>query len=139
MKHDPVQNAPVRKNPIHSVLTTLPVVMLLAGLAFYYLAEKNQREGKLLMQHTVLLQGQYKGISAQGKSADSRRILWVSTDLGLRGGRLTAQQAAWLDELDKGALIEVAAAPRVDGSTVLWVFRVVHAGRVVFDSAVADK
>jgi len=40
---------PKEKNPIHSILTALPILMLVAGLYIYYKGESQQRVGRALL------------------------------------------------------------------------------------------
>ena len=115
----------MRKNPIESVLTALPVIMLVGGLIFYYSSEKKQRNGALMMEQSIQISGGYNGISEQGAKVDSQRILWVQTADRLRGGRITQLQALQLasSDLKKGQQLMVSMAPRVAGSNTRWVYR----------------
>jgi len=117
------------KNPIESVLTALPLLMVIIGVGFYYYNERKQSGGDLYLEQTQHHIGDYVGLSQQGKSVKAQRILWFETaDKKQRGARVNYQQAQRLlelqeDKLQKGVAIELWAAPRVAGSAVLWLYR----------------
>lgn len=127
------KTAPLKKNPIHSLITTLPVIMLLAGLGFYYAGEKKQRSGEFVLTEMRQVSGVLSGLSEQGQSANSRRIVWIKTPERLRGGRLDLQQFKSMQQLATGQPVDVWLAPRVPGSSTFWVVRVVASGDVVID------
>ena len=54
---------PKEKNAIHSVLTALPVIMLVAGLYFYYQGESAQSEGTPIIAESRQISGIFTGFS----------------------------------------------------------------------------
>jgi len=52
---------PKEKNPIHSILTALPILMLVAGIYFYYRGESQQNEGAPIFEQSELISGIYTG------------------------------------------------------------------------------
>ena len=126
----------VKKNPIESVITTLPVIMLLGGLAFYYFNERRQVGGQILLDQIEQIDGKFSGISAQGNKPESQRILWIKTPARLRGGRVDYRQAKQLDVLADGDPISVWAAPRVRGSKTLWVVKASSYGKPLIEGVV---
>lgn len=122
-----------RKNPIHSLITTLPVIMLLFGLTIYYIKEGKQRSGPLLFTQMEQLSGGFSGISQQGDKVESQRILWVETSDRLRGIRIDQQQYKKLQELDTNVPLELWAVPRVEGSATLWLVKIAVSGTVLID------
>ena len=133
--HTP-QHLPARANPIHSVLTSLPVIMLLAALGYYYFSENKQQTGSLILTKSVSYDGRYEGTSAQSSSPGAQRIVWVRSAAGLRGFRISADQLPALQSLAEETPISVTAAPRVADSKVLWVYQLVtDQGDVLLSSA----
>ncbi|OED39227.1 hypothetical protein AB833_17015 [Chromatiales bacterium (ex Bugula neritina AB1)] len=124
-----------KKNPIHSLVTTLPVIMLLAGLGFYFINERKQVEGELLFSQTVEFSGSYSGLSKQSDSVNAQRLLWVETGGRLRGTRINYTQFRKLSNIADKALVTVWAAPRVEGSATLWVVKLVSGSKVLLDEA----
>lgn len=128
------QAAPVKKNPIHSLVTTLPVIMLLVGLWFYYSGEKKQRGGEPVMTELITVSGIYTGSSEQNSNPGAQRLLWIKTADRLRGGRLDLAQFKALEVLEKESDIRVWLAPRIAGSATLWVLKVVADEKVIIDT-----
>ncbi len=137
-----VVSGPIKKNPVESVITTLPIIMLLGGLAFYYFNERRQVDGQILIDQIEQIDGAFSGISAQSEKPEAQRILWIKTPSRLRGGRVSYKQAQQLDVLTDGDPITVWAAPKVQGSKTLWVVKLSSDGKVLIeqevDSANAD-
>lgn len=124
----------VKKNPIQSVLTALPVIMLVAGLWFYYAGEKKQRGGEPLLAEMQRVSGVFSGMSEQSKKSAAQRIIWVKSSGGrLRGGRVDHQQFKILQQLEKDQSVQLWMAPRVAGSNTLWVLKVEADGQVLID------
>lgn len=123
---------------MHSVLTTLPAIMLLAGIGYYFFAENRQQSGALIMAQSVETQGLYRGISAQSKRKNAQRILWLQTAAGSRGYRITAEQARVADVLNADDPISLAAAPRVADSKVLWIYRLARGQQQLLSLSPAD-
>jgi hypothetical protein len=122
-----------KKHPIETLVTTLPLVMLLAGLAFYFLNERRQVDGQILFDQIQQFDGEYSGISQQSDKPDAQRIVWIQTPARLRGGRVDYQQAQQLKTLSNGDPISVWAAPKIAGSNTLWVVKVSSDGEPLFD------
>ena len=127
---------PVKKNPVESVITTLPIIMLLGGLAFYYFNERRQVGGKILVNQMQRINGEFSGISAQSDKPESQRILWIKTPQRLRGGRVDYQQAQQLKGLADGDPITVWAAPTVKGSKTLWVVKASSEGKLLIEAEI---
>ena len=123
----------VRKNPIHSVLTALPVIMLVCGLWFYFAGEKKQRTGEPVLSEMIIVSGEFSGMSEQSKKPNAQRIVWVKTPERLRGGRVDQHQYGLLRDLQKDQQVQLWLAPRVAGSSLLWVIKAQAGGRVLFD------
>lgn len=136
---DPAQAVPAKKNPIHSLVTTLPVIMLLAGLWVYYSGESKQRGGEPVLAEMVAVSGLFSGTSEQNSSPGAQRILWVKTPDRLRGGRLDLAQFKVLQQLQKNQLLEVWMAPRVQGSNTYWVLKVVSDGQTLLDQLLQSQ
>lgn len=122
-----------KKHPIETLVTTLPLVMLLAGLAFYFLNERRQVDGQIQYDQVQRFDGEYSGISQQSDKPDAQRIVWIQTPARLRGGRVDYQQAQQLKTLSSGDPISVWAAPKIAGSNTLWVVKVSSNGKPLFD------
>ncbi len=123
------------KSRIHSVLTALPVLMLVAGLYVYHRAEKAQVEGELVLEEQVILTGSYQGMSEVKSLSESRYFFWLNIDNKPRGARIETSQ--WIalkglsPALKKGELLQMSAAPRVAGSTTVWVFAIERSGELL--------
>ena len=132
-----------KKNPIHSLVTTLPVIMLLAGLGIYFSNERKQFAGEPILSEAVQYSGRFSGISKQNDKINAQRILWVQSAERLRGARIDYAQYNRLSVLDDQAQVNLWAAPRVAGSATLWVVRLTVDGSVVLGGATqlppADK
>ena len=127
----------VKKNPIHSMITTLPVIMLIIGLWFYFSGEKQQRTGEPILSEMIEVSGGFSGMSEQSKKPNAQRIIWIETPERLRGGRLDLQQYSLLQGLKKDQPVRLWLAPRVEGSNLLWVVKAQADGQVYFD--LSDK
>ncbi len=132
------QQMSVRANPIHSVLTSLPVIMLLAGLGYYYFSENKQQSGALILSKSESIDGRYEGTSAQSGSPGAQRIVWLRSAAGLRGFRISADQLPALESLADKMPISITAAPRVADSKVLWVYRLATAQEELIAPSVVD-
>ena len=112
--------------------------MLLAGLGYYYSTESKQQNGALILSQSVEMQGHYRGTSAQSKRPGAQRMLWLQSDAGLRGYRLTADQVQALGSLEIEDEISLAAAPRVADSKVLWIYKLSAAQQQLLAPSAAD-
>ena len=121
------------KSRIHSVLTALPVLMLVAGLYVYYRAEQAQVQGDLLLAEQVILTGEYQGLSEVKSLSESRYFFWLSLDAHSRGARIETAQWVALKmlspALEKGEVVQMTAAPRVSGSKTVWVVAIERDGQ----------
>ena len=113
------------KSRIHSVLTALPLLMLVGGLYIYYNGEQSQRDGALIMAEAVELNGAYKGLSIVKSGGEGQHYLWLTVDGRSRGVRLDVNSHAVIEAVDpplsETEALTVSAAPRVEGSRVLWL------------------
>jgi len=108
------------RNPVHSILTALPVIMLVAGFMIYYLAESRQAKGVPILAESLQLSGTFTGLSATG----DRHYLWIALEEGAKGVRVQSDKVALLDTMVRGDPIELHVAPRISGSTTYWAWRV---------------
>lgn len=132
------------KSRIHSVLTALPVIMLGAGLWYYYSGEQKQKNSPFILERSEQLQGEFVGLSVVGSGSWGRDYLWVATTDGAgnqrkRSVRITSDEAQYLSlpefkeqvGLDKGDPVVLQASPTVEGSSVLWLHELKEGDRVV--------
>ncbi len=129
----PEPYVPVRKNPVHSVITALPVIMLLAGLYLFYRQEGAETGGEALLAQSVEVDGAFEGLSSVTSGGDGRHYLWFISEERRRGPRVTAEQARALEVLMKGDRLTVSMAPHVDGSRTLWAWKVLRGSELIFD------
>lgn len=123
------------KNKIHSILTALPVLMLVSGLYFYYRGESAQSAGSPILAESVETHGAYTGTSVVKSGAEGRHYLWFDDGTRVRGVRIRPAQRASLGALEPGDEIALRLAPTVSGSRTLWAWRVEHAGTRFIDDA----
>ena len=116
--------------------------MLVTGLYFYYRAEQAQIKGDLVLGEQVALQGQYKGMSEVKSLSESRYFFWLDHGETSRGARIDAAQWAALKGLNpalqQGEQLQVVAAPRVAGSTTVWVIAIERGGESIPEAAPAN-
>lgn len=129
----PEPYVPTRKHPVQSIVTALPVIMLLAGLFLFYRHESAEVDGAPLVERTQQIDGRFEGLSSVASGGEGRHYLWVLTDERRRGPRVTAAQARRLATLEKGDRLQVFMAPHVAGSKTLWAWKVVHQGKALID------
>lgn len=115
---------PKEKNPIHSVLTALPVIMLVVALYFYYQGETEQSEGVPILSESQQLSGIFTGFSVVKSGSNGRHYLWIEDAGNTRGVRVQPEQVVQLQGLKKGTQTLLEAAPTVAGSRTLWAWRV---------------
>ena len=121
------------RNPVQSLITALPVLMLVAGLYFYYSGESQQAEGLPIAAASVTLAGDFTGTSA----TSGRHYLWLQQDDEKRGLRVTSEQAVLLESLERGIPLLVKAAPHIQGSRTYWVWHIEQSGSVLIDDSEA--
>lgn len=125
------------KNRVHSVLTALPVMMLVAGLAVFYVGERRQSTARPIAAESVRLDGLYAGVSTVKSGGQGQHFLWLQADAPdaeRRGVRVPAEAVASIRAtLGVGQAIVVDAAPSVSGSGTRWLWRLQLDGRTVFD------
>ncbi len=131
---------PGRRNTIHSVLTALPILMLLIGLWFAHNKESAQTAGAPLRAESVQVSGVYEGVSLVQAGGSGRHYLWLEVAVGnnssLRGYRLSLQQAQLArEQLKLQQTIVVDAAPTVQGSDTHWLWRLSSEGEVLLDDS----
>lgn len=131
------------KSRMHSVLTALPVIMLGAGLWYYYSGEQKQKNSPFILERSEQLDGKFVGLSVVGSGSWGRHYFWVSTVDGesqrKRSVRITSDEALYLTMpkfkeqvgLDPGDTIALRASPTVPGSAILWLQELKEGDRVV--------
>ncbi len=123
-----------RKNPIQSILTALPIIMLVAGLYLYYHADSAQSHGAPIRLESVQLDGVFTGLSVVQTGPEGRHYLWVTHNDESRGVRIQPAQALLLDALERDADIVLQAAPTVAGSRTVWLWYLAQHGNVLIDN-----
>ncbi len=118
------------RNPLHSIITALPLIMLVAGLYIYYRGESQQTHGAPIGSQSIELTGTFTGLSA----TSGRHYLWVEHDGAPKGVRIHAEQVAGLEALERGVEVAMKIAPSVDGSTTYWAWYVEQAGSLYLDA-----
>ena len=138
-RHGDPAVASASKNRVHSVLTALPVMMLVAGLVVFYAGERRQSAAAPIAAESVRLDGIYDGLSAVSSGGAGQHYLWLHADepgAERRGVRVPPAAVASLRRaLSVGQPIVIDAAPSVTGSATRWLWRVQRDGRTVFDDA----
>lgn len=129
---------PRDRNPIHSILTALPILMLVVGLYFHFKGESEQSNSAPIRALSVEATGVFTGLSEvnAGITAGSkgRQYLWFDVEGRSRGVRVQPSQVAALQQLKRGEQIVVKMAPSVEGSTTLWAWYVEQSGTVALDA-----
>lgn len=110
-----------KKDPIHSVLTALPVLMLLIGLAFWYLKDRAQHSSPPLVKEAIELLGEFNGVSTTLSVSGTQYFVWLLQSENQKTIRITKDQYALYREQDVGTAVSITAAPTVSGSDILWV------------------
>jgi len=121
------------KNPIHSILTALPVIMLVVGLYSYYQGESEQTESLPILEHSQSIEGTFTGFSVVKSGAVGRHYLWIDSDGDPRGFRIRPEHRDSLEQLHKGEQTRLDVAPTVAGSRVFWAWRVSQSGKLLLD------
>ena len=115
---------PRERNAIHSVLTALPVIMLVVGLYFYYAAESEQTHGQPILAESSEAVGLFTGLSVVKSGSQGRHYLWFEQDGKSRGVRVQPAQATVLQSLKRKVPVTLKIAPTVAGSSTQWAWYV---------------
>jgi len=110
-----------KKDPIHSVLTALPFIMLLIGLTFWYQKERTQQNGPPLISEAVNLVGKFNGVSTTQAAGGAQYFMWLMQSDNAKTIRLTKDQYTQYRQQEVGDALSITAAPTVSGSDILWV------------------
>ena len=110
-----------KKDPIHSVITALPIIMLLIGLVFWYQKESAQRDGPPLISEAVELVGEFNGVSTTQAAGGAQFFMWLMQNEIPKTIRITKDQYAEYQQQTVGEAVSITAAPTVSGSSILWV------------------
>lgn len=120
------------QHPVHSVLTALPVLMLVIGFSVYYFSESRQNQGAPIRQESIDITGVFTGFSA----TSDRHYLWIERDNGVaKGVRVQAEQLRLLEGLEKGVNVELKIAPKVSQSKTYWAWQVEQSGQLLLDAS----
>ncbi len=126
---------PRDRNPIHSILTALPILMLIVGLYIYYRGESEQSHSAPIRVESVNAGGIFTGLSVVNSGSQGRHYLWFEQEGKARGVRVQPLQAQELGALARGESILVKMAPSVSGSKTYWVWYVEQSGEVFLDAS----
>lgn len=126
-----------QRNRIYSVVTALPVLMLLAGLFLFYRGEIRQSDGAPIRAEATVATGAHLGISVVRTGGRGQHFLWFDDDeRGRRGVRVSEGNDRLLRPLlEVGDPLTLDIAPTVEGSTVPWVWRVRRGEEVLLDDS----
>ncbi len=127
---------PRARNPIHSILTALPIIMLIVGLYLYYQGESEQSHSAPIRAESVDAEGIFTGLSAiKSGSSGGRHYLWFEQEGKSRGIRIQPHEATLLESLARGESLSVRMAPSVAGSRTFWAWYVEQDGVVYLDNS----
>jgi len=118
----------IGENRIHSVLVALPVLMLMIGLFVYFKGESAQINGEPVLSEMVKREAQFKSISMVSGIGSDKYYLWYFFEGNAKGARVTDRQKEKLNGLEFGNELVLELAPKVAGSTTLWVYRILSEG-----------
>ena len=126
-----------RRSRVYSVVTALPVLMLVAGLLLFYRTEGEQSGGAPIRAESTVATGVHRGISVVRTGGRGQHFLWFDDETrGRRGVRVRAEQDRLLRPLlAEGDALTLDVAPTVAGSTVPWVWRVRRGDEVLLDDS----
>jgi len=124
---------PGKKNPIHSILTALPILMLVAGFYYHYSRESEQANSPPILAESISVQGSFSGLSELKSGTTGQHFLWLTTDTGKRGIRIQVSEVALFADLERGIPMQVDMAPTVSGSSTFWAWRVKVADQYVLE------
>ena len=112
------------RSRIHSLLSALPVIMLVAGLWLYYSGERAQSGGTPILAESVETEGRFRTLSAVKSGGQGRHYLWFDDGARERGARIRPEHRQALEALEPGEPVVLDLAPTVSGSKTLWAWRV---------------
>lgn len=118
------------RNPLHSIITALPLIMLVTGLYIYYRGESRQTHSVPILEESIERSGVFTGLSA----TRGRHYLWLETQGVAKGVRIREEQVPQLEILVRDADILVKMAPSVPESTTYWAWYVEQSGSVFLDT-----
>lgn len=113
----------MRQDRYYALLSSLPAMMLLAGLTFYFSRQSAELDGELVLEEMVELSGVYEGVSAASPGSSDSFLIWIDTGQRKRGIKVLAAEVDSFREMSKGETLQIQAAPRVAGSRSLWLYR----------------
>ena len=113
-----------KKNPIYSVITALPVIMLLVGLVFWYQGENAQQSGSPIIAESVTLNGQFNGVSKATAAGEGQFFYWLIQNGDEKTLRISPDQYTQFSQGELGSQVSVTAAPTISGSATLWLLEV---------------
>ncbi len=114
-------SASARRHPLYTVMSALPLAMLVVGIAIYYFGESQQSAAEPIVAEARELRGLAAGTSVLGAGEAAQHFFWLDTDRGQRSVRITPEQHALLAGFEKGGRVVVSAAPTISGSKKLWL------------------
>lgn len=117
------------RNPVHAVVTALPLIMLAIGLFIYFYTESRQNQSAPLRAESIELSGTFTGMS----ETSGRHYLWVDIDGVAKGIRIQPHQLQLLESLVRGEAVQLQAAPRLSGSRTYWVLQVEQKERLYLE------
>ena len=118
------------RNPVHSIITALPIIMLVAGLSLYFYNESQQTRQSPIASESVDVSGIFTGLS----HTSSRDYLWVEIDGVAKGIRVPSESVKTLESLERGSVIDVSMAPRISQSKTYWAWRISQSDEVILDA-----
>lgn len=119
------------RNPVHSIITALPVIMMVTGLYFYFKGEAQQTQSMPIRSESVDISGIFTGLS----QTSGRHYLWLDVEGVAKGVRIKSDQLDALVSLVRDAQIDIKMAPTVHESRTFWVWHVEQSGKVFMDAA----
>ena len=113
------------RSPVHALITALPLLMVIAGFTIYFRGESAQTHSLPIQAESIQLSGVFTGLSA----TSGRHYLWIEQAGITRAIRVREEQVSVLDDLVRGEVLEVKAAPSVHESTTYWALHVEQSGK----------
>ena len=132
---------PIQKDKIQSVLTALPLLMLIIGVSYYYYSEGKQSDGVMIMEESRRVSGAVDGISKiKALSGNGGKFFfWFESEGEKRGARVSQENAEILKALQSGDAVDVWLAPTVAGSKTMWAYQVQYNGVDLLADTVSDS